>query len=188
MARREVRDRQYTIYLPSHEDLDRWRTLSKPYTLNHWIVEMVEKGIEEVPKSKMKSSDEINALRKENLKLKKEMAILEQKRVREVEEILERAKEPMPLDKKVVDLIRAGGYWPSARIIKELKITAEKEIVEEPLHDELREESILTRRVYSSERATVSNSGRAKVISSTLEQLENLGLVENTWKGWIWRK
>jgi len=130
MARPEVRDRQFTIYFESREDLERWRKLSKPLTLNHWIMLMVEKAIEDAP-TRTKSNDDINDLRKENLWLKKENKVmaakLEQNRAREIEDLMEQAKGPMLLDKQVVDLLRSGDHWSSTQIIKKLNIiTAEK--------------------------------------------------------------
>jgi hypothetical protein len=189
MARREIRDRQYTIYFPSKDDLERWRKLSRPLTLNHWIMLMVEKSIEDEP-TKTKSSDDINALRKENLELKKENKVLEakleQNRVREVEGLLEQARGPMPLDRHVVDLLRSGGCWPSARIIKELKITAEKEMATADGEDGLYLPSAFTSAFTS---ALIRGHGsEPRAVNKTLEQLETLGLVKNTWKGWVWIK
>jgi hypothetical protein len=199
MARREVQDRQFTIYFPSHEDLERWKGLSKPYTLNHWIMLMVEKAIKDKP-IRTRDADEINALRKRNLELEQEneslTARLEKTKAKEVEALLEKAKGPIPLDKHVVDLLRSGGAWPSARIIKEL--TTEKEMATADGEDvnyrmlEVEEIPALylspSTKELSKPVIKFNRSERIKGIKRTLEQLEALNLVEYTRQGWKWHK
>jgi hypothetical protein len=162
VARPEVRDRQYTIYLPSKDDIARWRKLSKPLTLNRWIYEMVERSIENKP-SKNKDTEELNALRKENLGLKKDleiaMAKLQQKEEREREYVLERSKGGMLLDKQIIDLLRAGGSWTSQNIISRIMTTG-----------------------------GIHLSERRKAVKRTLDELERTGLIELTSRGWKWIK
>lgn len=201
MARREVNDRQFSLYFPSVADKERWRKLAKPYTLNHWIMLMVEKAIEDKPAES--SSDEVNALRKRNLELEHENKILATK-LKQSQEV-KGIKGPLPLDKQVVDLLKSGGYWPSTKIIKELKISAEDEgematadgedgyrdmndelNFENPLRHSLKIEEPLVHHILHIEQP--SSSERSKAINNTLEQLRDLNLVEFTWQGWKWIK
>ncbi len=187
MARREVQDRQFTIYLDSHEDLERWKKLAKPYTLNRWIMLQVERGIA-APK-KTKDTDEVNALRKRNLELESEnealTARLEKIQAKEVEDM---SKGPLPLDKSVVDLLKSGGQWSSARIVKEL-VKREMAVAE---GDEdvnyYKDEGIDEGPALSLEPPPFNHSERLKAIKKTLEELCNLGLVKQTWQGWAWNK
>lgn len=185
MARREVQDRQFSLYFPSVADKERWRKLAKPYTLNHWIILMVQKAIENKPTES--SSDEVNALRKRNLELEQENKLLVRKlgqsRAREVKGL----KGPMPLDKQVVNLLKSGGFWPSTKIIRELKITVDGE--DDGLY--LESSSIHGQRIEPLLKHSISevdSSERVRAVSNTLEQLSDLELVENTWQGWRWRK
>jgi hypothetical protein len=173
MARAELKDRQFTIYAPSKDALKRWKQLCKPMTLNSWILELIERGIEEIESAQpqTKSSDAINDLRKENRELRKEVARLQ----REVAAIPERSEEPL-LDKGIVLLLKAGGVWSSTQIIKELN----KEVprVDMPnFSNKIPDISSFTNKIH-----------RAESINRTLEQLEYLDLITNTIKGWKWIK
>jgi hypothetical protein len=185
MARREVQPRQFTIYFNSREDLERYKKLAEPYTLNRWIMLTIEKAVEKPIRTER--SDEINTLRKENHELKQEnealTARLEKTLAREVDAIIERAKGPMQLDKGVVDLLRTGGVWSSARIIKEMAV-ADGE-------DGYRATEIEENPVFYLEKELskpVNRSERVRGIKQTLEQLEALNLVKYTGQGWKWNK
>jgi hypothetical protein len=171
MARAELKDRQFTIYAPSKDALKRWKQLCKPMTLNSWILELIERGIEEIESAqpKTRSIDEINTLRKDNLELRKEVARLQ----REVAAIPERSEEPS-FDTGVVALLRTGGIWSSTQIIKELNSSFRNEIDESINREDM---SSFTNKIL-----------HAESINRTLEQLEELELVKNTVKGWLWIK
>jgi len=170
MARREVQPRQFTIYFNSVEDLERFKKIAEPYTLNRWIMLTIEKAVEKPIRTK--SSDEINALRKENHELRQENEVLtarlEKTKAKEVDALLEKAKGPMQLDKEVVDLLRTGGVWSSTRIMKtvtELYLRLDENKFKGGISEE-----------------------RTRAIKRTLEELYNLDLVKKTWKGWAWKK
>jgi hypothetical protein len=170
MARREVQPRQFTIYFNSREDLERFKKIAEPYTLNHWIMLTIEKAVEKPIRTK--SSDEINALRKENHELRQENEVLtarlEKTKAKEVDALLEKAKGPMQLDKEVVDLLRSGGVWSSTRIIKTV--------------------TELYLRLDENKFKGGISEDRTRAIRRTLEELNNLDLVKKTWKGWAWNK
>jgi hypothetical protein len=165
MARPDVRGRQLTLYLESREDLKRWRKLAEPYPLSKWIRLTIEKAITEKP-IRTKDADEIDALKKRNLELEQENEVLttrlEKTQAKQVEILLEKAKGPMQLDKEVVDLLRTGGVWSSARIMKTLDVIKMVNKGEFP--------------------------ERTKSIKTTLEVLNNLNLVEYTGTGWTWKR
>lgn len=168
MADPKYRDRQLMIYLPSREVLERWRTLSKPYKLSHWVVLMVEKALEDKPET-TKTSDDINTLRKENLRLQQENKLLEvrlRKTQIDVEDL--RSSKELPMDKGVVDLLRSGGTWTSTRIIKELGTATAKGALRNEIKNNLRLD--------------------VKAIDLTLETLVNWELAKKDWRGWSWIK
>jgi len=77
---------------------------------------MVERGIEPTqPPRDIIEDYSIPALYTEISMLRGKIKNLEETRTKEVE-----YRQPEPLNKQVVDLLRSGGSWPSTRIIKEL--------------------------------------------------------------------
>jgi 23S rRNA pseudoU1915 N3-methylase RlmH len=185
--RPKVGQRQFTLYFRSVEDKKRWRELSKPYTLNKWILLTVEKALESPAPSRTKTTDDINALRKEVVDLRKEneslAARLDQIRAREVEDILERSSNtPMRMDKHVVDLLRSGGYWSSTRLIKKL---AQEAAPPEGMHAfAMEENNSITADFFSNINDNLTLD--VKAVERTLDALEQIGLVKKTWQGWKW--
>lgn len=158
------RDRHHTIYLPTKEDLDRWRSLAEPLTLNRWIFLMVEKAIStdaaDRPKARF-SDDTVIALRNENFTLKKETESLWET-IQYLQKKLEDLQgSPLPLDKEVVDILRLGGVWTSNNLNDVLKTKAD-----------------------ASKQESENNALRAKAIRNTLDQLSDCGLVKKSWQGW----
>ena len=125
MAREEFRGRQFTIYLPTPKYLEIWRERAKAAntSLNHYILEAVDSIGEQLPSPKT-DTDELNKLRAENQQLKAE---LERIRLRDARfEMAEKAMfetthsegtfSPIPFKEALVNDIRSGGYWTSAKI------------------------------------------------------------------------
>ncbi len=76
MPRPEHYNRQFLIYLPTEEDLDKWRDLAKKagISLNKYIFEMVERGRQEAqPRTDLVK--EISELREENQKQREELKL-----------------------------------------------------------------------------------------------------------------
>jgi hypothetical protein len=122
MADPRFRVRQHTLYLPTKEDLDRWKGLAhtRTLTLNQWIYEMVEKALDDTPKAPT-GGDDINALRKEVNILRAEVKLLEKNQRKVAEARLEEANQrDLPLDLNVVTLLRRGGSWSAPNLAKEL--------------------------------------------------------------------
>jgi hypothetical protein len=162
MARRELRDKQYTIYAKSHADLVRWRALaaSQSSSLNNWILTMIERGVDG-PVFTTANADEINDLRKQITDLTKRNEDLTAR----LELTQGMPREEPQLDKDVVDLLRSGGAWSAMKIYKEFLLTWMDE----------------------TSKMIVRDTKRAESISRTLEQLEWLGLVEiDESGGWKW--
>jgi hypothetical protein len=80
MARKSLNKRQITVYARDDTDVDKWKKLCKPLTLNGWILEMIEKGIENSFLITI-DTEELNSLRKENMELKNEIEIVKVKAV-----------------------------------------------------------------------------------------------------------
>lgn len=78
---------------------------------------MVERGIAGVapPTTDIIYDYSVSALRLEIMMLRGKNEALERKQAQQPD-----PTQPGPLDKRVVDLLRNGGSWPSTRIIKEL--------------------------------------------------------------------
>jgi hypothetical protein len=186
-------DRVFTFLFPTAEDKARWKKLAEPLTLNRWIFLQVERAIEDAPVTTRTTTDDINALRKENLELRKEneamAAKLDQSRAREVEDILERSKGPMPMDKHVVDLLRSGGYWSSTRLMKKL---AQEAAPPEAMHafridDDDASNSVVAADFFSNSlNEILPLEVDAKAVERTLDALEQIGLVKKSWQGWKW--
>jgi hypothetical protein len=174
MPRSEYAGRQVTLYLDTHADLVRWTELARPSTLNRWVIEIVEASID-APTQKSSNKvygEEINQLRKENLALKQEVERLAA-RVNEAEKIHERSTASTQLEKDVVDLLRPGGVWTPSKINENLLI--DNKLFAAKLKDMSMTAAPITVMVE-----------RAKAINRTLEQLELLGLIKQTSRGWTW--
>jgi hypothetical protein len=176
MARPELKGRQFTIYANREEDLRKWKELCPPMTLNGWILEMIEKGIENRP-PRTNDTQELNDLRKKVQELTKENEMMAARlHQREILDALERSKGPMQLDKQIIDLLKTGGCWPSTRIIANLINHGEME-------DRAYPTTALEERVTKN-----ANSKRRKAIKHTLDALESVGLIELTPQGWrLWK-
>jgi hypothetical protein len=194
MADPKFKDRQLTLYLPTKEDLDRWRSLSKPYTLNHWVYLQVEKALEGGEQQRRtRTTHDTDALRKEVAALRKENEALAAKldhiRSKEVEDILERSSNsPMQLDRHVVDVLRSGGCWSSARLIKKL---AQEAAPPEGMHairmDDADSTAAITPDFFSNSlNEILPLKVDVKSVERTLDALEQIGLVKKSWQGWKW--
>ena len=186
-------DRVFTFLFPTAEDKARWKKLAEPFTLNRWIFLQVERAIEDAPVTTRTTTDDINALRKENLELRKEneamAAKLDQSRAREVEDILERSKGPMPMDKHVVDLLRSGGYWTSTKLIKKLAQEAAPEAMQAfRMDDDDASNSVVAADFFSNFNENLTLEVDLKAVERTLDALEQIGLVKKSWQGWKWNK
>ena len=187
-------DRVFTFLFPTAEDKARWKKLAEPLTLNRWIFLQVERAIEDAPVTTRTTTDDINALRKENLELRKEneamAAKLDQSRAREVEDILERSKGPMPMDKHVVDLLRSGGYWTSTKLIKKLAQEAAPEAMQAFRMDDDADasNSVVAADFFSNFNENLTLEVDVKAVERTLDALEQIGLVKKSWQGWKWNK
>lgn len=211
MARPSLKGRQLSLYAPSIEAVERWKKLCKPSTLNGWILEMIDRGIEDDNTPATKTGTHINALRKENMELKQENDRLKA-RLTEIEKAF-KTSTPSRLDQNAVDFLKTGGVIESAAsahwwtIVD--SITGKEKRVERPDEEEIikfkdslgytsikiveRDDASKTLVIRPSDRVGGLNlmeirTMRAKNVSSTLEQLEELGLVKNTQRGWVWIK
>jgi len=194
MADSKFKNRQFTIYLPSAEDLYRWRKLAPPYALNRWIYLQVEKALEgEQQRKQTRTTHDTDALRKEVAELRKENGALAAKldhiRSKEVEDILERSSNsPMQLDRHVVDLLRSGGCWTSTKLIKKLSQQPEnnKNVVFERKYIDVDSTATITPEFFSNIKDNISLEVDVKSVERTLEALEEIGLVKKLWNGWKW--
>jgi hypothetical protein len=156
------------IYARTDDDIPKWKTLCKPLTLNAWILEHIERGIERKPVAQLKDTEELNALRKRVQELTKEnemmAAKLHQNEVRQIKRLKERSEERTLFDKQLIDLLKQGGCYDSGQIN-----VAMKTLVGEPS-------------------SRYPKMKRRRDIMVALKELEEAGLVEWTQKGWEWIK
>ena len=173
MARSQLKKRQYTIYTHHDEDLTEWKKLCPPtLTLNGWILTMIEKGIDVVENRqapRIINPDEINALRMENINLKKElqmaMAKLEQLKIREAN-YTKLIHEVDDNEREIIDFIKRGKYVTTTELLKATTHLGTFDTEEE------------TEAFFSNQR---------KKIKHALETLEYAELVELTPRGWKWK-
>jgi hypothetical protein len=150
------------LYLPSKEVLERWRERSKPYKLSHWVVLMVEKGLEDKPDT-TETTDTINDLRNKNQKLFEQGLKLSQEN--KILTARLRAKDTAfhNLDMSVVNLFRYGGTKCfSPKEIQEAAGLCAQRLDPDFLQD------------------------RLKAVDFTLAQLEAVGFIKKHWQGWQW--
>ena len=172
------------LYLPSKEALDRWRDLSKPYKLSHWVVLMVEQALEDNKPdttSTETTADEINALRNERQELLDQVTQLSQEN--KILAARLRAKDTAfhDLNAGIVNLFRYGGkeyYTPKdikdAAALRASSTAGGDGVVKYKMH---------------ALRHTSDPELQQEILKSadyTLAQLEAVGLVKKTWKGWQW--
>ena len=169
------------LYLPSKEVLERWRDLSKPYKLSHWVVLMVEKGLEDKPDTTTETTDTINVLRDERQELFQQVTQLSQEN--KILTARLRAKDTAfhDLNAGIVNLFRYGGkeyYTPKdikdAAALRASSTAGGDGVVKYKMH---------------ALRHTSDPELQQEILKSadyTLAQLEAVGLVKKTWKGWQW--
>lgn len=172
MARPGLKNRQYTIYARDDADIPRWRELCRPLTLNRWILEMIERGIEDRSKIRTTDTEELNSLRKKNLELKQESEILKMK-LQEKEEIEKlqatTREENKSLRKDIVDILKSSGTLDSVQITEHIlsKLREKNPNVRHPLK---------------------LKAIHLRSVKRILDELEDTGLIELTPKGWKWIK
>jgi hypothetical protein len=210
MARPSFKGRQLSLYARSIEDVERWKKICKPSTLNGWILELIDRELEkDAPATKI--GTDINVLRKENLDLKQENIRLKA-RVTEIEKA-SKIPAPSPLDPNAVEFLASRGVIKSAAqsywwLIVDA-ITGKEKRIESPSKEEItkfkdslgytsiriieKDDASKTVVIRPRDRAggldlMEIRTRRARNVSSTLEQLEAMGLVKNTQRGYVWTK
>jgi hypothetical protein len=216
MARPELHGRQYTIYAATKADLLKWKQLCPPMTLNAWILEAIERFVEEIDNPSLHHlsgrSDDINTLRRENAALKEDNQRL-MARINEIEKTL-KIPRITPSQPDIVEFLKTGSILKSSESVPGWSLVdvisgKEKRFEHEPnesdiieFKDALGYTSVkIIQRDAESRIITIrpkDKAGgldiaeiriqRAKNVTSTLDQLEGLGLVENIRGGWKWIK
>jgi hypothetical protein len=235
MGRPELRGREVSVYAPSKKHLIRWKEEAKNLNLplSGWIADLIECAIEETGKNssssaRIKTSDEINRLRKENVELKQENKRL----IAQVQEVGDAFKKSRTSPSwSVMEHLNDGSRWKWEELVKGSKTVVRRDVTlttranwvivdamtgkeegitgtNEPgkadiikFKDKLLYTSvkILSKDIASktliirpSDKAGAYDSesriNQAEMVSNTLEQLENLGLVESNRLGWRWIK
>jgi hypothetical protein len=216
MARPELHGRQYTIYAATKADLLKWKELCPPMTLNAWILEAIERFVEEIDNPSLHHlsgrSEDINTLRRENAALKEDNQRLTA-RINEIEKTLKIPRiTPSQLD--TVEFLKKGSILKSSESVPRDYWTIvdaisgkEKRFESEPNKSDItifkdslgytsikiiqKDDASKTLLIRPSDKAggldiTEIKIQRAKNVSSTLDELESLGLVENIGGGWKW--
>ena len=161
MTRREIASRQITLYLPSKADLDRWRKLSdaSALPLTKWVYEAVESFVENKP-SGLKDTEELNALRLENVKLKQELEALIEKIHQDKINYADVYSQQPVLNKGVVYFLKTNGIL---------------------YFNDLREN------VHSTDHKATPWTKNIQSLRRTLFELEEADLVESTSEGYKWK-
>ena len=215
MARPELNGRQYTIYAATKADLIKWKQLCSPMTLNAWILTAIDRFVEELESNpvlhppRRKGGADINALRREIVALKEE----NQRLTTQLSDFEKRKPLSSPNPKlteflKKGEILKSAGsvnYWTIVDNISGKEtfvdhIPTKDDIIEfkdrlgytkVKILDEDTANKMLV--IRPSDRAGGIDIAElklrhAKDISHTIEELENLGLVEFERGGWKWIK
>ena len=167
-----IKQRAIYVYLPSHEMVERWKSLAKKSgtSISKFVAEHVENSLrQEEDDNYQTRSSLIEGFRTLNETLGEK-----EKRIRHLELLVEKLEEDLrryraqlftdqsftgvrQYDRKLIDILREPGPHDSDAILSRLGINIrEKESV--------------------------------KAISQQLENLERYGLVRSTSKGWTWQE
>jgi hypothetical protein len=169
VARSEFKGRQYTGYTPTPEILETWKERAKAanLSLNHYILEAVESVGEQKPTPEVDTTTELNTLRAENQQLKVE---LDRIRLRDAE-ILKRGEELRKQAESQKTFTTSFMPIPSKQaIISKLRAAG----------------GFWTSDRINRELGIYINSGDN--IDKILDELEDLGLIKETARGWQWIK
>jgi hypothetical protein len=215
MARPELHGRQYTIYSATKEDLIKWKQLCPPLTLNAWILTAIDRFVDEIESnpvlhpSPRQGGADINALRREIVALKEE----NQRLTARLSEFERRTPLTQPNPKlteflKKGEILKSAGsvdYWTIVDSISGKETYVDHVPTEEDIiafKDILGYTKVKIREKDAANKMLVIRPSdqaggidineirlrHAKDISHTIEELENLGLIEFKSGGWKWIK
>lgn len=126
MADKKFRGRQFTIYLPTANYLEIWKQRAKAAncSLNQYIFEKVESE-EKVPALKP-DTDELNRLRAEVQRLQTELEGI-RRRDADFFKLPQPGDtfSPMPFKQALINALREGGYWTTAKINSKFRMYIE---------------------------------------------------------------
>lgn len=167
MPKPEYNSRQMNLMLPSFEERERWKALSKKarMSFSEWICCIVEKHLLDelegprepnLVRDQATLKDEIRKLHKElsEEKLKSERLETENFKLRH-ETFLRPINGPAQLPDRLVETLRSEGTWSNQALMQELGVTA----------DDIKALNILV---------------------GQLHLLQDFGLVRESVKGWTW--
>jgi len=155
----------HTLYFPSKEMLISWREkahLAK-IPLTKWIIAIVENSLES-PDEELPASHDIQALRQENLRLRKENATLQQSLSARETELFKLKYAPaknsagiLELDSRLIAILQDGCTWSQRDILEALDVNA---------HD----------------------VDALQAVTALMQRLQDAGVVAEEKRGWRWKK
>ena len=166
----KYKNRSWTLYFPSEEDLDRWQELAKAakLPLSHWIFETMELHLAESPQEGHDLAKEVSQFKEEIATLHEELRIkskilqqyeteLFNLRHREFLQSPSEIRGFAQLSEELVELLKKGKTWRSDDLLKALNLDPK-------------------------------NKDSISILLNQLQGLQDFGLVEESTKGWRWVK
>ena len=158
--------RCHMIYFPTKEKLDSWKALAHEakLPLSKWIIAIVEESLES-PSDEQPASQDIQSLRKENIRLRKEKEILQKSLSERETELFKLRYGPamnsrvgrLELDSRLIALLQDGCVWTRQDILEALEV------------DSRDVEALQT-------------------ITALMQRLDEVGVVVEGARGWKWKK
>ena len=155
----------HTLYFPSKEMLDSWKDLAHGarIPLTKWIIAIVEASLEQ-PSEETSVSQDIQVMRKENLRLRHELEATQRNLLaRETELFKLRHRESLAdnfdidLDAPLIEVLRDGCVWSQRDLLEALNVDAQ-------------------------------DSDAIAMISRLLQSLSDAGVLTEEKRGWKWKK
>ncbi|MCZ7406360.1 MAG: hypothetical protein O8C67_15725 [Candidatus Methanoperedens sp.] len=163
MAKQRYKGRRQEVYLPSANELERWKTAASKHhvSLSKLICEAMEAYLNtlepvEISEDLVNLQAQLNRLKDElkdkSLRLEKAETDLFNLNY---QAFLDPDPESAKFSTELIDLLRDGGAWPGLSILKSLHIDP-------------------------------ANSDSIRIVSNQLNILQSFGLIKETAKGWRW--
>lgn len=155
----------HTLYFESENDLKRWKNLAHEarVPLTKWIIATVEKSLDS-PDESIPASHDIQKMRQENIRLRKDNESLQQSLSRSETELfnlkhaaIKNDSGFMELDSRLISALQDGCVWDQQSLLEALGVDW-------------------------------NDIDAVQTISGILQRLQDAGIITEERRGWKWKK